>query len=173
MDYITVIHNFIAANIENVLLCVLALSIIMLIAFLCINLRLAKITKKYKELTEGAEGRNLEELILKQAENLNQLQMELTELKKLFAKLEQFSHETISKVNFKRYNAFAEMGSDLSFSVAFLNDRDTGVLMTSIYGRDENRIYLKPIVKGTSSYTLSPEEQEVINKCITNSSHQI
>jgi len=167
MNYITMINNFIAANVENLLLGALALSVIILVAFLGINIKLAKITKKYKELTEGAEGRNLEELILNQTKNLNQLQSELNELKHLFTQLEQFSHEMVSKVYFKRYNAFPEMGSDLSFSVAFLNNKNTGVLMTSIYGRDENRVYLKPIVNGNSSYTLSPEEKEIINKCIS------
>lgn len=168
MGYIDMINNFIAANIENLLLGVIVLSVIILIAFISINMRLAKITKKYKELTEGAEGKNLEELILNQTKNLDQLQIELTELKSLFAQLKEFSHETICKVYFKRYNAFPEMGSDLSFSVALLNNKNTGILITSIYGRDENRVYLKPIVKGTSSYTLSPEEQEIINKCNLN-----
>lgn len=59
-----------------------------------------------------------------------------------------------------------DMGSDLSFSVALLNDKNTGILITSIYGRDENRIYLKPVVEGVSKYTLSPEELEVLKKAI-------
>ena len=58
MDYyLDVINNFIAANMENLLLAILVLSVIILIAFISINMRLAKITKKYRELTEGAEGK--------------------------------------------------------------------------------------------------------------------
>lgn len=168
MDYyLDVINNFIAANMENLLLAILVLSVIILIAFISINMRLAKITKKYRELTEGAEGKNLEELILAQGKNIKELQGELTELKNSVVQLQEFSRETISKVYFKRYNAFPDMGSDLSFSVALLNDNNTGVLITSIYGRDENRVYLKPIVEGTSSYTLSPEEEEVVKRCIS------
>lgn len=168
MDYyLDVINNFIAANMENLLLAILVLSVIILIAFISINMRLAKITKKYRELTEGAEGKNLEELILAQGKNIKELQGELTELKNSVVQLQEFSRETISKVCFKRYNAFPDMGSDLSFSVALLNDNNTGVLITSIYGRDENRVYLKPIVEGTSSYTLSPEEEEVVKRCIS------
>ena len=168
MDYyLDVINNFIAANMENLLLAILVLSVIILIAFISINMRLAKITKKYRELTEGAEGKNLEELILAQGKNIKELQGELTELKNSVVQLQEFSRETISKVCFKRYNAFPDMGSDLSFSVALLNDNNTGVLITSIYGRDENRVYLKPIVDGTSSYTLSPEEEEVVKRCIS------
>lgn len=168
MDYyLDVINNFIASNMENLLLAILVLSVIILIAFISINMRLAKITKKYRELTEGAEGKNLEELILAQGKNIKELQIELTELKNSVVQLQEFSRETISKVCFKRYNAFPDMGSDLSFSVALLNDNNTGVLITSIYGRDENRVYLKPIVEGTSSYTLSPEEEEVVKRCIS------
>lgn len=168
MDYyLDLINNFIAANMENLLLAILVLSVIILIAFISINMRLAKITKKYRELTEGAEGKNLEELILAQGKNIKELQIELTELKNSVVQLQEFSRETISKVYFKRYNAFPDMGSDLSFSVALLNDNNTGVLITSIYGRDENRVYLKPIVEGTSSYTLSPEEEEVVKRCIS------
>jgi hypothetical protein len=59
------------------------------------------------------------------------------------------------------------MGSDLSFSVLLVNAKNTGVLLTSIYGRDENRVYLKPIVNGNSDYVLSPEEREILNKCIS------
>lgn len=168
MDYyLDVINNFIASNMENLLLAILVLSVIILIAFISINMRLAKITKKYRELTEGAEGKNLEELILAQGKNIKELQIELTELKNSVVQLQEFSRETISKVYFKRYNAFPDMGSDLSFSVALLNNNNTGVLITSIYGRDENRVYLKPIVDGTSSYTLSPEEEEVVKRCIS------
>ena len=167
MDYMTIINNFTAANIEELLLASLVLSVIMLIAFLSINIKLAKVTKKYNELTEGAEGINLEELILSQGKRPNQYQSELNELKASFYQLEEFSRETISKVYFKRYNAFPDMGSDLSFSVLLVNAKNTGVLLTSIYGRDENRVYLKPIVNGNSDYVLSPEEREILNKCIS------
>lgn len=167
MDYLEMINNFAAANIEKLLLATLILSVIILIAFLSLNVKLARVTKKYNELTEGTDGRNLEELILHQGKRINQFQEELSGLKDLLNQLEKFSQETISKVYFKRYNAFPDVGSDLSFSVVLLNSKNTGVLLTSIYGRDENRVYLKPIVEGKSSYTLSPEEKEILSRCIS------
>mgnify|MGYP000854030107 CR=1 FL=1 len=168
MDYIKMIINFTAANIESLLLGSLLLSVIILIAFISLNAKFARLIKKYNQLTEGIDGRNLEEIILEQGKKLDQFQSRLIDLKESFCQLEEFSNETISKVYFKRYNAFSEMGSDLSFSVAFLNAKNTGVMLTSIYGRDENRVYLKPIVNGKSNYALSPEEKEIISKCISN-----
>ncbi|HHY70744.1 MAG TPA: DUF4446 family protein [Thermoanaerobacterales bacterium] len=165
--YVNIVSNFITENMENLILCVIILSIITLISFIIVNLKLSKMTKKYNELTKGADGSNLEDLLLHQTKSLKNVQGEIVELKQLIAQLEQDGRQMISKVYSKRYNAFPDMGSDLSFSIVFLNDKNTGVVLTSIYGRDENRVYLKPIVEGKSSYSLSPEEQEIIEKAIS------
>ena len=159
-----IIGNFITANMEGLLLGVIILSIITLIVFISVNFKLSKIAKKYKELTKGVDGSNLEDLLLHQTKSLENVQGEIVELKHSVTQLEQDSCQMISKVYSKRYNAFPEMGSDLSFSIVFLNDKNTGVVLTSIYGREENRVYLKPIVEGKSSYPLSPEEKEIIAK---------
>ncbi|MNP28139.1 hypothetical protein D3C76_1210890 [compost metagenome] len=65
-------------------------------------------------------------------------------------------------VGLTRYNAFGERGSDLSFSVAIIDDFADGVVLTSIYNRDNSYIYAKPIQKGESTYALSTEEREAI-----------
>ncbi|MNC64127.1 hypothetical protein D3C75_1143020 [compost metagenome] len=67
-----------------------------------------------------------------------------------------------SNVSIKRYNAFSQQGSDLSFSMAILDDEQDGVVLTGIHSREESYLYAKPVDKGQSSYTLSPEEKEVI-----------
>lgn len=166
-DYMSVISEFITKNMESLLLGVILLSITILIVFIIVNLKLSKIAKKYKELTEGVDGSNLEELLLNQWESLKNVQGEIIELKQSITQMKQDSHQMISKVYSRRYNAFPEMGSDLSFSVVFLNDKNSGVVITSIYGRDENRVYLKPIIEGKSSYSLSPEEKEIIVKAVS------
>ena len=54
-----------------------------------------------------------------------------------------------------RYDAFEDVGGRLSFSCAMLDDHGTGVVLTSINGRQETRVYAKPITDGQSSYNLS------------------
>ncbi len=63
-----------------------------------------------------------------------------------------------------RFNAFQETGSDLSFAVAFLDAEKNGVVISSIYGREESRTYAKPLEGGQSAYHLGSEEQEAIQK---------
>ncbi|MEW9107481.1 DUF4446 family protein, partial [Paenibacillus sp.] len=67
-----------------------------------------------------------------------------------------------SHVGIQRYNAFAERGSDLSFSIAWLNEEQDGVVITSIHGREHSYVYAKPVEKGQSTYSLSPEEKKAI-----------
>lgn len=68
-----------------------------------------------------------------------------------------------------RYNAFDDQGSDLSFSVAFLDDEQNGVVMSSIYGRQESRTYAKPVQRGVSRYPLTDEETSVISQVASTS----
>lgn len=65
-----------------------------------------------------------------------------------------------------RYDAFEDVGGRLSFSCALLDDHANGVVFTSINGRQDTRVYAKPVTKGTSTYNLSLEEQEVIRMAL-------
>ncbi len=86
-------------------------------------------------------------------------------LEKLSKELKSFKKESgwfLQKVGMVRFNPFSEVGSDQSFSVALLNGQDDGVVITSLYTREENRVYGKPIKGGISEYSLSNEEKEAI-----------
>ena len=73
---------------------------------------------------------------------------------------------TVRNVGLLRYDAFEDVGGRLSFSCALLDDHGTGVVLTSINGRQETRVYAKPVTAGTSSYNLSTEEQEAIRQAL-------
>ena len=68
----------------------------------------------------------------------------------------------VQKVKLMRYNAFADTGSDLSYSLSLLDENNNGVVLSSIYGREDNRTYAKPIENGKSTYNLSEEEKKVL-----------
>lgn len=66
-----------------------------------------------------------------------------------------------------RYDAFADMGGHLSWTLAVLDDRGDGVLLSSIHGRSEARSYAKSIVAWTCAQQLSPEEQAAVEQART------
>ena len=61
-----------------------------------------------------------------------------------------------------RYDAFADMGGQLSWSVALLDDAGHGVVLTSIHGRSDARTYAKSVSGWSSEQQLSPEEAQAI-----------
>ena len=62
-----------------------------------------------------------------------------------------------------RYDAFADMGGHLSWSVALLDDAGSGVVLTSIHGRQDTRSYAKPVEAWVSEQQLSPEEESAVS----------
>ena len=72
----------------------------------------------------------------------------------------------VRHVGLVRYDAFEDVGGRLSFSCALLDDHGSGVVMTSINGRQDTRVYAKPIAEGRSSYNLSVEEEEAIRQAL-------
>lgn len=77
---------------------------------------------------------------------------------------QQLIEGAVRRVGLVRYDAFEDVGGRLSFSCALLDDHGNGVVMTSINGRQDTRVYAKPISEGRSSYNLSVEEEEAIRQ---------
>lgn len=77
------------------------------------------------------------------------------------------SHGTVDpralrEVAIVRYDALNEGTGQLSFSLALLNARGDGVVLSSINGRTETRTYAKPVVAGRAKQELSPEETQAL-----------
>jgi Protein of unknown function (DUF4446) len=63
-----------------------------------------------------------------------------------------------------RYDAFTDTGGQLSWSLALLDDSGSGVVLTSIQGRNESRTYAKNVVAWSSESQISPEEEDAISR---------
>ncbi len=72
--------------------------------------------------------------------------------------------ETIRHLGIVRFDAFVDVGGRLSFAAALLDDDGNGLVISSISGRSEGRVYAKPIVDRRSEFPLSEEEEEAIRK---------
>jgi hypothetical protein len=158
--------EWILANIDAVMALVFGMLVLLLVVFVIQSVRLRKVQKRYRMLMKGVEKGNLEDVLFQYASDVKA--MEET-IRQVIATQEKQAHElqiSCGPVGVVRYNAFAETGSDLSFSIAVLNRDGDGVVFTSIYGREESRSYAKPIVAGASTYPLSDEEKQAIQIAI-------
>ena len=62
-----------------------------------------------------------------------------------------------------RYDAMNELSGRQSSTVALLDERQTGVVVSSILHRDQARVYVKQVHEGSPEYELSPEEQQAVD----------
>ena len=61
-----------------------------------------------------------------------------------------------------RYDAYGEMSGHQSTSIALLDARRNGVVLSSILHREQARLYAKRVEAGVGELELSPEEQEAV-----------
>jgi hypothetical protein len=111
----------------------------------------------------GVNNKNLEELIMSYLDKIDEVKTTSESIENLYEDINNRVNGCIQKTSIVRYKAFEDVGSDLSFSIALLNDSNDGVIITGIYGRNESTTYAKPIDKGISRYDLSEEEMHVLN----------
>jgi len=147
--------------------CVSALIALISIVLVIINyIRTSKIMKKYKRLMRGADSKSLESMLLQQLDEIQASNARMKELELSYSTIKSKMYRCIQHIGVVRYNAFEQMGSDQSFSIAMLDDKGDGFVLTSLYGRNTSTSFAKPIKGKQSEYPLSDEEKEAIERAI-------
>ncbi|NLP36947.1 MAG: DUF4446 family protein [Firmicutes bacterium] len=146
----------------------LLLGIVIFLFLFCLVLLVSflRLNKRYRQFMTGSDGLNLETKLLILQDNVKELQRDFVVSESLLKELKLLLEHTFQGIGVVRFNAFRDTGGDLSFAIAFLDGRKNGVVVTGIYGREESRIYAKPLQEGNSIYPLTEEEKEAIKKAL-------
>ena len=140
------------------------LTIVNLLILIWLFLKFTTFRKTQKQLMSGeGEGANLEEIVLKQKKQISSLTKNLKELGKLLEEIVENNKINIQKAGVVRFNPFADTGGNMSFTIALLDGRDNGILISSLHSREGTRIYAKAIENG-QGHNLTDEEKEAIVK---------
>lgn len=162
-----VFFNFLKSDIFMLVLFIIVIVLAVLYITSVINLKKLR-TSYSKFMNKLGNGNNLEEMLqnyIKKVETVEARNEEIIS----YCKIIDYNIKRCSqKIGIVRYNAFKDVGSDLSFALAILDDYNNGVVLNGIYARDSSNIYAKPIENGTSKYILSEEEKEAVNRAINN-----
>ncbi|WP_343825194.1 DUF4446 family protein [Clostridium subterminale] len=126
----------------------------------------SKMKDKYRKMMKGTNNKNLEELIINSLDKIENVEEITDEVKDMCNKTSNIVASCVQRVAMQRYKAFEDIGSDLSYSIALLDGRNNGVIITSIYSRNESITYAKPIDNGISRYDLSQEENNVLHQAV-------
>jgi hypothetical protein len=168
-DVMEMVFDFLRGFEPIILLGIVALLIILIFFQILNRIELNRIDKRYRKLMKGSTGKNLEELIMDYTNRIDESLANLNKIEESYADIDKRLRGCVQKVGIVRYRAFDDVGSDLSFSIALLDDGNDGVVITGIYGRNECTTFAKPIENGISKYDLSDEEKLAIKNALNKS----
>lgn len=122
--------------------------------------------RSYSTFMKGKNGKSLEKSIFKRFEKLEEVYAAVeenrNEIEKIYKKME--SH--YQKVGIVKYDAFHEMGGNLSFVLTMLDENNNGWIFNAMHSREGCYTYIKEIVKGESYIELGEEERQCLEKAI-------
>ncbi|RCW42960.1 DUF4446 family protein [Paenibacillus prosopidis] len=151
------------SNPMNAVTVVLVLLVIVLFIWIAvIGGRLKKLRKQYTAVMGNTGVTDFEKVIIELREGLAGQQQEAMQLKAQLKDMQIALPQQKGKIGIHRYNAFSDRGSDLSFSIAIINEAKDGAVFSGLHSRDNTYVYAKPIDKGESPYPLTPEERKAI-----------
>ncbi|WP_293728580.1 DUF4446 family protein [uncultured Phascolarctobacterium sp.] len=144
------------------IIAVLVIALIILSVWLCrIRSRLSALQAKYDFFTQGKEA-NIDTVLTDTLNELHRTRQELQDLQSRHGKLHEQVQGCLQTVKLTRYDAFDAMGGEMSYSILLADAKKNGVILTSIYGRDESRCYAKNVQGGKSAYPLAEEEKNLL-----------
>ncbi|NTU69823.1 DUF4446 family protein [bacterium] len=149
---------------------IITLSAISLEALIIIVLafKVFSISRHIKSLFGDKSSESIEKILESYVLKVKDFHTDIEEIKDFSHTLYEMAEKSVQKVGFVRFNPFGDVGGDQSFSVAFLDFKNNGVVVTSLFGREGTRVYSKPIKDGASPNHLAEEEKKAIEEAIKN-----
>jgi hypothetical protein len=139
-----------------------------LLLILIEHIRLSKIIKKYKLLINGLGEKDVEDLMVSYSDELTNIKRQVDgNIENRISDLEKRMPTCLRNVGLVSYNAFENIGNNMSFSLAALDDEKNGLVLTGIYTRENSYVYAKEVLTGVSKKELSREEKEALTKALS------
>jgi hypothetical protein len=131
-------------------------------SLLAVRRRIGRTADGYRRLTGDMTDASLAETLERHLDRVEAVDDRLGELDTAYRSLEARSRGSLQHLGVVRFNPFPDTGSDQSFAIALLNDRHSGVVISSLHARSGTRVFAKPVDAGQARYALSDEEAEAL-----------
>lgn len=142
------------------------LLILSLVAFIKIS-RIKKKNKKLFEIMEFSGEKNIEDSISEVLRTIPMFNEEIKRIDNTMLEIKESLSRSYKNIGLVKFNAFDNIGAELSFSLALLDDHLDGIIITSIYGNDKSNMYGKKVKGGKADKHTSEEEDEAIRRAIS------
>ncbi len=136
--------------------------VLLMICMLFALSRLGKLNRQYARLTRNTSGGNLEEVLRGYMDSVEQSGSQIEALESAVESLNERQKGCLQRVGLVRFDAFEDVGGEQSFAVVVLDGEQNGVALSSIYSRNDVRVYAKSIENGAAAHQLTNEERRAM-----------
>lgn len=140
------------------------LSLVAIFLGIWLIVKVRQIDRLRKELSLDESERKIDDVIVEHHDGIKKLNGQLDELGTYVSGLANANKKNYQKIGFVRFNPFGDTGGSISFVLALLDADNNGIVISSLHGREGNRVYAKEITSGGSKSQLTEEEQEAIKQ---------
>ncbi len=148
----------------------LSIIAVMFLVFLVLhikqNKKISRLMNRYEKFMKGKNAENLSAAIEENFQQVETLERAYEKNEEMFQSTLHNITSTFHKLGIVKYDAFKEMGGNLSFALCLLDDSNTGFILNTMHGRDSSYTYIKEIIKGEAYATLGEEEKEALDKAM-------
>ncbi len=139
-----------------------AVAFLSLLLAVLAQLRLRRLAKDLLLARASDEEMSIVESVSSQIRQVQALRKELEQVQQALTIVRRDVSAALRHVSVVRFDAFGDMGGRMSFATALLDDNGDGLVLTSIHGHTESRMYTKSVHQRKADGRVSPEELEAI-----------
>ena len=140
-----------------------ALILVLIIIVVVQAVKMGKLSKRYKKFMSGKNAKSLEQDIEGIFEENRFIKASTEKNRKDIQALYRKFEGAFQKVGIVKYDAFNQMGGQLSFSLALLDENDNGFILNSVHSTDGCYSYTKEIKQGICEISLGDEEKKALD----------
>ena len=153
-------------DIAYVLIGMLVLILVLLVLVIIQFSRLNKLQKRYIKFMKGKDAKSLEQDIAGLYDENEHIRQESERNRKDIKEIQKRMEYCYQKLGIVKYDAFSQMGGQLSFCLALLNEKDDGFILNSVQSSEGCYTYTKEVKKGECAITLGEEEKKALDQAI-------
>ena len=137
--------------------------ILLLIIVIVLLVNLSRLSKKYKKFMGGKNAKSLEKDIMGLYEDNKLIKVSMDKNRKDIENLYRKFEGAFQKIGIVKYDAYNQIGGQLSFSLALLDENDNGFVLNSVHSADGCYSYTKEIKAGLCDISLGDEEKKALD----------
>ncbi len=131
-----------------------------------LNDEVRTMNSRLSRFMRGSDAVSMENDIVQMYSDHMKMEQDIKNNRESIFALQEQLQQAIQRVGIVKYDAFSQMGGNLSFALALLDNDNNGIVLNTVQSTDGCYSYSKIITNGRPDVELGKEEREALGKAM-------